>query len=77
MFDDCFGDDSSTCQKLDHDAEVLQEILRRILWHHMPKPAQLDSYSASNYLYFDASYVAHSQFSTLFVILVNSLGVVT
>ena len=54
-----------------------QFLLRRILWLRSPKIAILDSYSASNLLYFGTSFVVPSQLSTLFVILVNSLGVVT
>ena len=39
--------------------------LHRILWFHTPSPAISDSHSGWKYLYFDASYVASSELSTL------------
>ena len=46
-------------------AQNMWSRLRRILWLQKPKEAIPDCYCGWKYLYFDASYVAHIQLSTL------------
>ena len=64
MFVDCFAHETAR-DFLDHDAKTFWFSLRRILWLQKPKEAIVDSYSASNFLYFGTSFVASSQLSTL------------